>query len=216
VAVIDDAARWSLSVHEAGHAVAAVLLGRRVDVVSVTIRHSSTIGVCHHGRPEALDREQLGRLHGPILRMDMQARLLFEADLAVVLAGPIAEATYTAPVDKHPYDTTDEQAVRELLARRERLPAEARGLLERTEATDSPERDLAVAYRLSLLASTDASTADLLFAWLVAEVRQWILDKEFRVPLRAISLALYEAGELDGETATQIILNPTKEVARAA
>jgi hypothetical protein len=90
--------RERTAVHEAGHAVAGYLLGRRPDWV--TIRPSAdysglTTYLRRGGGPVVIpDQKPVG---WPVVGMDARSRRVSEVSMLVVLAGHAAERVYCAP-----------------------------------------------------------------------------------------------------------------------
>jgi hypothetical protein len=128
--------------------------------------------------------------------MDLRARRAFETGLIVTLAGPLAEAAYVAIPRRLP--ACDDEAAARAMVARGRLPEPTQRLLDDFEAQPPPPTDFEEAQRVARFASTNRSTADFCLAWYAAEVREWVRAEEFRRPLGALALVLYERGELDG------------------
>jgi hypothetical protein len=135
--------------------------------------------------------------------MDLRARRAFETGLIVTLAGPLAEAAYVAIRRRLP--ACDDEAAARAMVARGRLPEPTQRLLDDFEAQPPPPTDFEEAQRVARFASTNRSTADFCLAWYAAEVREWVRAEEFRRPLGALALVLYERGELDGREAETII-----------
>jgi hypothetical protein len=203
----DDPGRVRLAVHEAGHCVAAVLVGRRVDSVSIELGKGR--GVCHHRSAEPVAAADPFLLAGNALMMPWASRGPLEAKLATLLAGAVAESTYGPPLpDGYVVTDPDELYVRAVIEHRQTMPDAARENLERVENLDWEADELGdwpQAHRLACMASSGWHVAGAYLAYLHAEVAELVLRDVCRLPLRDIALALIEHGELDGATVHAIV-----------
>ena len=211
VAVHEDPGRLALAVHEAGHAVAAVLLGRRCTGVTIELDNGRR-GRNYHERLRRLNIPDDAVLGCSVLLMNWRLRRELEHRLAVILAGPIAAATYAAfvlPAGFHPPDPDEERAHR-IVEQRKKLPPDIRALFEEADTlrdlSDEFQSDEFQAFRLSQLGSSgspDVSTSFLI--WAQAEVAAWVRRESFRRPLAAVTRELHEHGELSGDRVHELV-----------
>jgi hypothetical protein len=208
-----DPVRLALSVHEGAHAVGVVLLRGEVCVASIEMP-----SVSHSRRGLCVSRGFEDPLLSPVefaWQLPVGARLDLERTVAMLLAGPIAQATY-APL---PYDlevtAPDEQHAAKVLERRYALlERHARELLDLEAQVDlDPARsDEQRAFDLAQWTSGGGG-ARMLYNWLAHEVALWVRTEEFRRPLAVVARALLAAGELDGPFIHKLVAGVQAEAA---
>jgi hypothetical protein len=199
------------AIHEAGHAVATVLLGQTVDAIS-TLPQGQWGGTCYWSRHEPIP-ETFSQLHGTILEIDWRYRRLLETRLAITLAGPAAVARWApATTDYLPPPLLD-QTVEQLIAEFERASA----TIEEREAAAPLERqtDLETAFRLAPLGSTNMLIGPAFLHWMVAEVNVWVASRAFARPLRALTDELLQRRVLTGDRVHEVVNKEIPEWARA-
>jgi hypothetical protein len=205
-----DPARLKLAVHEAGHAVAAVLLGRTVEGVSIEI-HAGLRGVCIDRRSGPVDVTEEANFTTGVFLMPWQARQDMEAKLATLLAGPIAEAVYAPglPAGYESPASLDREHARRIISARLELPEKARALFENHDELRSDYHrfrdDRAQAFQLSKWVSSGTSFALAFQSWFALEVEAWVRRESFRAPLAALTLELLEQGELPGPRVHELV-----------
>jgi hypothetical protein len=113
-----DRVRLALAVHEAGHAVAHVLLGGTVRGISIEMNAADGArrGACFFGG--AGDELPLPSPVQVAFQMPTSARIRLERELAAALAGPIAQSTFAPLLAELELPARDEEHVREVIERR--------------------------------------------------------------------------------------------------
>ena len=207
-----ELATLRLAIHEAGHAVAAVLLGHRVDGLTIEVDEGES-GCCFWSSepPPKLSLETAGS----VLLSDWKVRQRLEQRLVVSLVGIIAVEVW-APREPgyQPRPASDLE--------RERLTAEleAAGLgeqIESFEATPPLERqtDEDRIFRLARLGSSGLSTAAAFLAWVVAEVTAWVASEPFHRALAPLAEELLRHGSLPGKRVHEIVDQTQAEIKAA-
>jgi hypothetical protein len=181
--------------HEAGHAVAAVALDLRVDVV--TIRPTHRYGGCtatEHRRAEWLERIEAIDVTATAIMQPADWRRDIEADILVSLAGPAA-GDAVAPATRR--EDPDEQRAARAATALARLSPRHREVLDRLEADDEPVgADDHTAWTLASVLSGEDEAAHHL-AWMQAVARRFVADYWHHIA--AVAEALLEREVLSGE-----------------
>jgi hypothetical protein len=197
-----DPNRLALAIHEAAHAVATVLLGHRID--GLTIDLDEGWSGCSFWSADPLPESALD-CGGRIFFLDWRVRKRLEDDLALTLAAHVAVAIW-APLE------TGYRSERASASECERLARELEqsGFSERVErrnATPPLERqsDEHEAFKLSRLGSSGQNTAPAFLAWMLTEVRDWVGSPEFSRPLAAVTAALLKHDSLSGAEVHRLV-----------
>jgi hypothetical protein len=86
---------YETAIHEAGHAVAAFLLGATVHAGCVTVLPTAGYdGICFTGRGVLLTSREMGSLGLPQVLLPARLRRRYEGDVMVALAGQVAVDLY--------------------------------------------------------------------------------------------------------------------------
>lgn len=203
--------RYSIACHEAGHCVAALLLGQAVDGASIELRGDHAAGVVSHRRTDEFPFED-GDPTSPPFRMGWRLRYELDRNLAITLAGPSAEKIYGgAPPLGYQPAPADEQHVRDVLARRATLPPATQALFEDVEADGRPT-DFEKAYETAAACSSGIEYAQVYLNWFSLEVDGWVASPGFRYPLRRVVEALLAHGELSGDEVEAIVNTAPRRV----
>ncbi len=213
--------RYSTACHEAGHLVAAALLGHELvggsielGALEVGIERNINGLACWRARSDT--PVDSGALYGGLFDASIEVRAELEATLAVTLAGPACALAYGCdpPLGYHAPDPDETHAIG-VLERRRLLPEEARAKFEDPSDWES---DFVESHKVAsfLCATPTTMHSHLFLSWFRSEVDAWVLSQRFRRPVMRVVRVLFERGELGGEEIEALINNSDGEVAAHA
>jgi hypothetical protein len=196
------AERLRLAVHESGHAVAAVLLGHRCNGASINVVAGKWGVAFRELTPLPPDT----RLDGSMLLFPSVARDRVIHDIAMTLAGPIAEQLY-GPHSEDGY-TLDVAAV-EAVPIAEFLEADS-GFRQRVEQFEvapplSHPTDGDDVFRVANVWCGSKRSARLFVEFVLAETVAFVRSRRFARPLRAVTEALLVHGALTGDQVHELV-----------
>jgi hypothetical protein len=190
--------------HEAGHALAAWSLGRRLHLVSIRPGQAyGGLAIMEAGGGAWVETFDPGT---PLtLLQPPQTRDAIERNIMIDLAGPIA-AFYSLPASGYYEQDPDEIAAEKAAAGLAALSPRGRELLVVEEAATADRvTDEENALRFAHALSGDCIEAAAHVAWLRAATTRLVLDRWYRVV--ALADVLLARFVLDGEEATSILEN---------
>ena len=197
-----DPKRLALAIHEAGHAVATVLLGHRIE--GLTIDLDEGLSGCSFWGADPLPKSALNSC-GRIFFLDWRVRKRLEDDLALTLAAHVAVAVW-APFES---GYRSEPAFASECGRLARELEQSRFAerVEQRNATPPLERqsDAEAISKLSRFGSSGERTAPAFLNWMLAEVRDWVASPEFSRPLAAVTSALLQHANLPGAEVHRLV-----------
>ena len=197
-----ELATLRLAIHEAGHAVATVLLGHRID--GLTIDLDEGLSGCSFWGADPLPQSALNSC-GRIFFLDWRLRKRLEDDLALTLAAHVAVAVW-APFES---GYRPEPAVASECERLARELEQSR-FAERVEQRNAEpplerQSDEDAIWKLSRFGSSGQATAPAFLDWMLAEVRDWVASPGFSRPLAAVTSALLQHANLPGAEVHRLV-----------
>ena len=209
---MSDEFRWGTAVHEAGHAVAAYVLGRSVTVVTI-VAEDDTLGHVKYRRRgqhwlERLEEADYASKWGGFI--DARTRRFVEIEVITSLAGGLAEMKATGQ-ERHEVG----------MGLAKVSPAEAAQLA--ATLGDGAEFESIVvagdyrdAFDLAESVSGSPEEAAAYFSWLHCRTENLLAEPTFWPALEAVARALCDKGTLKGETFRQVVQQGRESVLRRA
>jgi hypothetical protein len=195
---------WLVATHEAGHAVAAHVLGRAVHMVSIlpTDRYEG-MTVLGGGEAHPTDRQNL--LLPTVLR-PAPLRRWTEVSILIALAGPAAAFHLAAPSTDVDH-SQDETHARELARSAVWTQAESERLEEATSTLGPFRTDEEDAEKLAW-AMAGSDSADAYLDWLRTETRHLVVSPRFRAYVATLVPALLERKTMSGRLVRRVLESP--------
>jgi hypothetical protein len=202
--------RLRLAVHESGHAVAAVLLGHRCNGASINVAGGGGVAF-RELRPLPPDT----RLDGSMLLLPSVARDRVIHDIAMTLAGPVAEQLY-GPHSEDGYTLEVAKIESERIAEHLEADGGFRQRLEQFEVAPplSHPTDSDDVFRVGNVWCGSSRSARLFVEFALAETVALIRSRQFGVPLRAVVDALLVHGALTGDQVHELVETHNPHVRR--
>jgi hypothetical protein len=192
---------WLVATHEAGHAVAAHMLGRAVHVVSIlpTERYEG-MTILGGGEAHPADRQNL--LLPTVLR-PAPLRRWTEVSIMIALAGPAA-AFHLAAAPTNVEDDPDESRARKLARSAVWTQTESDRLEEAASMSGPFRTDEEDAEKLAW-AMAGSDSADAYLEWLRTETRHLVLSPRFRTYVATLVPALLDRKTMSGRLIRKIL-----------